>query len=99
MSLNAAEQHVWSRSALTGQQKLHHANHGLDVMCIGLRALCFPLAAAAAASMVAHHERIQMPSELWVAATCLLVGSFVLRWLICGRRSLRRARNDALFGW
>jgi hypothetical protein len=41
-------------SALTGQQKLHHANHGLDVMCIGVRALCFLWAAAAAASMVAH---------------------------------------------
>ena len=86
-----------SRSALTGQQKLHHANHGLDVMCIGLRALCFPLAAAAAASMVAHHERIQMPSELWVAATCLLVGSFVLRWLIY-RWAVRATLRQALGG-
>ena len=86
-----------SRSALTGQQKLHHASHGLDVMCIGLRALCFPLAAAAAASMVAHGERVPMPGELWVAASCLLVGSFVLRWLIY-RRAVRATMRQALGG-
>jgi len=84
-------------SALTGQQKLHHANHGLDVMSIGLRALCFPLAAAAAASMVAHHERVTMPAELWIAATCLLAGNLVLRWLIY-RRIVRATTRQALGG-
>jgi hypothetical protein len=84
-----------SRSALSGQQKLHHANHGLDVICIGLRALCFPLAAAAAASMVAHRERVPMPGELWVAATCLLAGNLVLRWLIY-RRAVRATVRQAL---
>jgi Glycosyltransferase like family 2 len=84
-------------SALSGQQKLHHANHGLDVVCIGLRALCFPLAAAAAASMVAHHERIPMPFELWVTSTCLLAGSLLLRWLIY-RRAVRATARQALGG-
>jgi glycosyltransferase involved in cell wall biosynthesis len=84
-------------SALSGGQKLHHANHGLDVMCIGLRALCFPLAAAAAASMVAHHERVPMPAELWIAATCLLAGNLVLRWLTY-RRVVRATARQALGG-
>jgi hypothetical protein len=84
-------------SALSPGQKLHHANHGLDVMCIGLRALCFPLAAAAAASMVAHHERVPMPAELWAAATCLLAGNLLLRWLTY-RRVVRATARQALGG-
>jgi glycosyl transferase family 2 len=84
-------------SALTPGQKLHHANHGLDVACIGLRALCFPLAAAAAASMVAHHERVPMPAELWAAATCLLAGNLLLRWLTY-RRVVRATPRQALGG-
>jgi Glycosyltransferase like family 2 len=84
-------------SALTGQQKLHHANHGLDVMCIGVRALCFPWAAAAAMSMVAHHERVPMPAELWVAATCLLTASLIMRWLVY-RRAVEASIGQALGG-
>ena len=84
-------------SALTGGQKLHHANHGLDVVCIGVRALCFPLAAAAAASLVAHHERVPMPAELWVAATCLLAGNLMLRWLVY-RRVVHATPRQALGG-
>jgi Glycosyltransferase like family 2 len=68
-------------SALTGQQKLHHANHGIDVAGIGLRALCFLWAAAAAMSMIAHHEHIRMPAALWAAATCLLASTVLMRWL------------------
>jgi hypothetical protein len=84
-------------SALTRGQKLHHANHGLDVASIGLRALCFPLAAAAAASMVAHQERVPMPAELWIAATCLLAGNLLLRWLVY-RRVVRATTRQALGG-
>jgi hypothetical protein len=84
-------------SRLTARQKLHHANHGLDVMCIGLRALCFPLGAAAAASMAVHHEHIPMPGELWVAATCLLAGTLLLRWLTY-RRAVRATVRQALGG-
>ena len=84
-------------SALTSRQKLHHANHGLDVICIGLRALSFPIAAAVATSMIIHHERVRVPLALWVAATCVLVGSFVLRWLIY-RRVLHASLSQALGG-
>jgi Glycosyltransferase like family 2 len=84
-------------SALTSSQKLHHANHGLDVMSIGVRALCVPLAAAAAASLVAHHERVAMPAELWAAATCLLAGNLVLRWLVY-RRVVHATTRQALGG-
>jgi glycosyltransferase involved in cell wall biosynthesis len=84
-------------SALTGQQKLHHANHGIDVMGIGLRALCFPLAGVAAASMLAHHEHIAMPGELWVASTCVLAGTVLLRWLTY-RRIVRATTRQALGG-
>jgi glycosyltransferase involved in cell wall biosynthesis len=84
-------------SSLTGQQKLHHANHGLDVICIGLRALCFPLAAAAAVSMLGHHERVPMPGELWAASTALLASTVILRWLIY-RRAVRASLSQALGG-
>jgi glycosyltransferase involved in cell wall biosynthesis len=84
-------------SALTAGQKLHHANHGLDVMSIGLRALCFPLAAAAAASMVVHHERVAMPAGLWAASTSVLAGSLLLRWLVY-RRVVRATVRQALGG-
>jgi Glycosyl transferase family group 2 len=84
-------------SALTRRQKLHHGNHGLDVMSIGVRALCFPVAAAAATSMIAHHERVPMPAELWIAATCLLAGSLLMRWLVY-RRAVRATVRQALGG-
>jgi len=50
-------------SRLTRAQKLHHANHGIDVICVGLRALTIPLGAGSAASMLLHHERIPVPVE------------------------------------
>jgi Glycosyltransferase like family 2 len=84
-------------SALTRGQKLHHANHGLDVMCIGVRALCFPGAAAAAASMIAHQERVPMPAELWIAATCLLAGNLIMRALTY-HRVVRATIRQALGG-
>ena len=72
-------------SRLTPAQKLHHANHGIDVACIGLRALTVPLGAAVAASILIHHERIPVPVELWAASTALLVGSLLIRYLVYTR--------------
>ena len=72
-------------SHLTPAQKLQHANHGLDVVCVGLRALTLPLGAALAASMLIHHEPIPMPGELWVAATSVLLSSLLMRYLIYRR--------------
>ncbi len=51
-------------SALTLIQRLHHANHGLDVVFIGLRSLMLPLGTVAATSMVVHDEQIRVPVEL-----------------------------------
>lgn len=81
-------------SQLTPAQKLHHANHGIDVVCVGLRALAIPLGAVTALSMLLHHERIPVPSELWVASTTALVSSLLMRYLIYRRvvgASLRQA--------
>jgi len=81
-------------SALTSGQKLHHANHGIDVMCIGLRLVALVVGAAAAASMLVQAEAVQVPLELWLAATVLLLGSVAVRFLVYLRvvgLSLRRA--------
>jgi glycosyl transferase family 2 len=66
---------------LEPSQRLHHANHGLDVAMIGLRALALPLALAAAVSMVMHHEHAAVPFELWLAATVALLSGVIVRWL------------------
>jgi len=84
-------------SALTLSQRLHHANHGLDVIFIGVRALALPLGALAAASMAIHQEHVQLPVELWVAATSVLVGQTALR-LVIYRRLLGATLAQALGG-
>ncbi len=84
-------------SALTLIQRLHHANHGLDVVFIGLRALMLPLGAAAATSMVVHDEQIRVPVELWAAATAVLLGQALLR-LLTYRRLLGATLGQALAG-
>jgi glycosyltransferase involved in cell wall biosynthesis len=81
-------------SALTAGQKLHHANHGIDVLCIGIRLVALAVGAAAATSMLLHHERVQVPVELWTASTALLVSSVLIRFLVYTRivgASLRAA--------
>lgn len=72
-------------SRLTPTQKLHHANHGIDVACVGLRALVAPLGVATAASMLIHHERIAVPVELWAASTAILLSSLLMRYLVYRR--------------
>jgi Glycosyltransferase like family 2 len=71
----------WGGSALLSpSQKLHHANHGLNVATVGLRLLAWPVGLAAAASLLAHHERVPIPFELWFAATVVLTTGLILRW-------------------
>lgn len=72
-------------SRLTATQKLHHANHGIDVIGVGLRGLSVPLAAATAVSMLVHHEHIPVPVELWAASTAVLVTDLMLRYLVYTR--------------
>lgn len=74
---------AWSRpSRLSVAQKVHHLNHGLDRLNVGLGFLLIPLGAAIVASMVAHQEVIPVPQALWVAATVGLISGFALRWLV-----------------
>lgn len=86
-------------SRLTPTQKLHHANHGLDVIGVGLRALTVPLAAATAVSMLVHHEHIPVPVELWAASTSVLMTDLLLRYLVYTRvvgATIRQAVGGAL---
>jgi cellulose synthase/poly-beta-1,6-N-acetylglucosamine synthase-like glycosyltransferase len=70
---------------LSWQQKLHHANHGLDVMGIGIRAVALVLGAAATVSMAVHGEYVAMPFELWIASSAALVSSSAMRLLVYRR--------------
>lgn len=72
-------------SALTAGQKLHHANHGLDVVFMGVRALILPLGALTALSLALHGEHIAMPHPIWAAATIALASHFCLHWLMFRR--------------
>jgi cellulose synthase/poly-beta-1,6-N-acetylglucosamine synthase-like glycosyltransferase len=63
-------------------QLVHHGNHGLDVALIGVRFLAIPVTAAAAMSMVAAGEVVQVPLTLWITATCLVISSFAMRFLV-----------------
>jgi glycosyltransferase involved in cell wall biosynthesis len=86
-------------SQLTRAQKLHHANHGIDVICVSLRALTLPLAVGAATSMAVHHERIPVPGELWAASTSALIATFVIRYLVYSRvvgATIRQAVGGAI---
>jgi len=85
------------QSALTGTQKLHHANHGIDVIGIGVRTLALAVGITAAASMIAHHETVPMPYELWVASTAALASSWLMRLLVY-RRLLGATTTRALGG-
>jgi hypothetical protein len=72
---------AWGGSRrLSPTQKLHHANHGLNVASVGLRLVTVPLAVAAAGSLLIHHERVPIPFELWWAGTLILVASTALRY-------------------
>ncbi|GAC1370893.1 MAG: hypothetical protein NVSMB43_06450 [Pseudarthrobacter sp.] len=73
------------RTELTWRQRIHHGNHGLDVACIGLRALALPLGALTALSMVVQHENVSMPFALYLASTTVLISSIVLRVLVYTR--------------
>jgi cellulose synthase/poly-beta-1,6-N-acetylglucosamine synthase-like glycosyltransferase len=67
---------VYSRS-----QRLHHATHGLDVALVGVRALAWPFAFAAALNMLVQHEHPAVPFALWIATTSLLLSGVAIRWL------------------
>jgi glycosyltransferase involved in cell wall biosynthesis len=82
-------------SALNGRQRLHHANHGLDIAMIGLRLFVVPVGMLAVVSMIVHHEVVPLPGPLWAAATSVLVASWTMRWLVY-RRAVRASLREAL---
>jgi hypothetical protein len=85
------------RSRLSAGQKLHHANHGLDVIGIGIRAVAAPLGACAAISMLVHGEHVPVPVELWVASTSVLASSLAVRYLVY-TRVVKASPTQALAG-
>jgi cellulose synthase/poly-beta-1,6-N-acetylglucosamine synthase-like glycosyltransferase len=72
-------------SNLSARQRLHHANHGIDVIGIGVRTLALGVGVAAGISMIVQRETVQMPFELWLASTAALVTSWLMRILIYRR--------------
>jgi len=68
-------------SAMTTLQKVHHLNHGLGYLNIGLGALFIPFGLAALASMTIQNEVVAVPKALWVSSLAVLVCGIMLRWL------------------
>jgi cellulose synthase/poly-beta-1,6-N-acetylglucosamine synthase-like glycosyltransferase len=70
------------RSALSSAQKVHHLNHGLDRLAVGLGFLLMPVGVGVVASMLAHREVVPVPFALWLVITVLLVTGLALRFLV-----------------
>jgi hypothetical protein len=68
-------------SRLSLVQTIHHLNHGLDRLNVGLGLLLLPLALGVLVSMLLQHEVVPVPLELWLAASVLLPSGYVLQWL------------------
>ncbi|HET6848501.1 MAG TPA: glycosyltransferase, partial [Gaiellales bacterium] len=69
-------------STLTRAQKIHHLNHGLDRLLIGLGALLLPLGLAIIGALALQGKTVALPVPLWVAATCMTTATIALRLLI-----------------
>lgn len=70
------------KSEFTRLQRAHHINHGLNNVIIGLSLPVMLLGIAVVSSMVYHREVINVPFELWLSATVMLVASFILDILV-----------------
>ena len=69
-------------SLLSLAQRIHHLNHGLSSLNVGLGFLLTPVGLAVVASMVLHREVIHVPLELWLGVTVIFVSGIVLNWLL-----------------
>ena len=74
---------------------MHHLNHGLQNIIIGLGLPLMPLGLAVAASMVMHHEVIKLPFALWLAMTVTLLAGLIMRGLAF-RVAVRCRLHEAL---
>lgn len=63
-------------------QRVHHFNHGVNNVIIGLTIPLTVFSLALITSMVWHKEVIEVPFELWLAATISLGSTILLDWLM-----------------
>ncbi len=82
-------------SNLTPLQKLHHLNHGIENISMGLGFLTLVLGAAVMSSMALHHEVVAVPFVLWITATVALLTSFV-HWALVYRTLSRAGLGETL---
>jgi cellulose synthase/poly-beta-1,6-N-acetylglucosamine synthase-like glycosyltransferase len=69
-------------SAFSLKQRIHHLNHGLNNVIIGLTLPLMALGLAVISSLVLHQEVVQVPFELWLAATVMMLASYILDILV-----------------
>lgn len=65
-------------TAFTFTQRLFHLNHGLDNVIIGLGVPLQLIGIGLLGSMIYHHEIINVPFEMWLAATVMLLATPLL---------------------
>lgn len=65
-------------SHLTPTQRLHHFNHGLGSVLLGLQLPLLVLGVLIVTSMTLHNEIVPVPFTLWLAITALLTANILL---------------------
>lgn len=78
-------------SMLTMKQKIHHLNHGVGYLNIGLGFLLTPLYILTLLSMTIHKETINVPGVIFHAGIIYIVGTLILKLLV-----YRRVMNCSL---
>ncbi len=69
-------------SKLTFLQRLFHTNHGFDNVTMGFAIPMNVVGLLVIISMIVHREIINVPFELWLAATIMLVSTPLLTWMM-----------------
>lgn len=69
-------------SKWTMLQRIHHLNHGMNNVLIGLTIPLTIIGLLVIASLIYHKEIIPVPFELWLASTITLTSTFLLDWLM-----------------
>lgn len=82
-------------SALTAIQKIHHLNHGLGYVNIGLSFLLTPIAIAVVISMLANREYVDVPDALWITSSVMLASTLAL-WGLTYRVFLKCSIKDTI---
>ena len=82
-------------SKLTPLQKLHHLNHGIENISMGLGFLTLMLGAAVMSSMALHHGVVPVPFVLWLTATVALLTTFI-RWGLAYTKLAHASMSETL---